>query len=238
MLIQVYIDTPNLPELNAQQLHKLRLLSLLTLCKNVSNLRYQPLQAALGLSSARRLEDLVIGATNTGLITAKLSPSMSIIFVSSVSSLRDLSHGSVTRMVEDVSAWDARCNRVLADIDQHIQEARRRAAERRKAEEAMQKAVERVAQGGEKAGGKRAAADHALAGLGGAGPLGENGNAGGGSPGDDCMDIDDAVAGIGGGAGDMAFRERAHDLGGFSSLPSGAPRKNARVSKTGGLFRR
>ena len=213
--------TPHLPELNPQQQNKLRLLSLLTLCRNVSNLRYKPLQAALGLSSDRALEDLVISATNVGLVTAKLSPSASTVYVSSVASLRDVPPGSAKRVLEQVHRWDVRCNTVLTNIDKEIGEIRRRAVERRKAEDAMQKAIERTVQGSEKMVGKRGASGDAF--------LSQGFD---GDDVDDRMDVDDGGFWSGGGEGDADARG---DL--FQPPPTATPRKNARA-RTGGVSRR
>lgn len=216
-----YHETPHLPELDHQQQNKLRLLSLVTLCRNVSNLRYKPLQAALGVSSDRALEDLVISATNIGLVTAKLSPSASTVYVSSVSSLRDVPPGSAERILDQVHRWDVRCNTVLTDIDKQVREVRRRAVERRKAEEAMQKAMERIVQGSEKMVGKRGASGDAVQSQGfDADDV------------DDRMDIDDGGFWIGGGEGDADSRGDV-----FQPPTTATPRKNARA-RTGGVSRR
>ena len=140
---EIDVATPNLPPLNDAQSYKLRLLSLLSLCKDASRLTYGHLQNALSLPTRRALEDVVIGASNAGLITAKLSPSISVAHVSSISALRDLRPGSVTHMLASFSAWDARCAAVLDQMDGQVLAIRQRAVARVKDQEAIQSAAER-----------------------------------------------------------------------------------------------
>ena len=209
--------TPNLPALNEQQKQKLRLLSLLSLCTDPSALTYAHLQSALGLPTARSLEDLIIGATYAGLITAKLSPSTSRVHISFISPLRDLAPASVLSMLEALVDWDARCTSVLDELMAQTKETRRKAGERRAQAEEMHKALERAAQQSIERGtttGKRAAAD-------GEGLRGddyeENGGSGGGGLGlDDTMEIDDVD-------GDWPAAKSSWGQGGSGS------RKNARA---------
>ncbi|UKZ75909.1 COP9 signalosome complex subunit 7a [Trichoderma virens FT-333] len=79
-----YNATPNLPALNDTQTLKLRQLSLLSLASDRSSLSYDALQNALGLSSVREVEDLVITAIYAGLLHATLDPARQAIQVSSI----------------------------------------------------------------------------------------------------------------------------------------------------------
>ncbi|KAI9885621.1 MAG: histone acetyltransferase [Watsoniomyces obsoletus] len=223
---QEYHATPNLPPLNEQQHYKLRMLSLLTLCRDPANLTYTNLQSALALSTARALEDVVIGANNAGLITARLSPSTSLVHVSSIAPLRDLRPGAVGNLLDALTAWDVRCGSVLREIDVQVKELRRKAVTRRKEEEEYQKMLEKNSShqsgGADKLGGgsKRAAAD----GVGSSQDDGDEAMV----MGEDMMDLDDSW---------VATAMSMGQADGPADARAGQPRKNARA-KTGGLGRR
>lgn len=125
-----YTSTTNLPPLNEQQTLKLRQLSLLTLAKDPHNLSYASLQAALGLSDARAVEELVISAIYADLISAQLDPRNQTVLVSSVSPLRDLAPGSIPSMLANLQAWSSRCTSTLADLEAQIQAIKDTAASR------------------------------------------------------------------------------------------------------------
>lgn len=109
---------------------KLRQLSLLTLARDRANLSYDALQAALGLSSARQLEDLVITAVYQGLLHATLDPARQAVQVTRVAPLRDLKPGSIPGMTAALNAWSDRCTTALADLEAQIKGIRYAAAVR------------------------------------------------------------------------------------------------------------
>ncbi|KAL2054221.1 hypothetical protein ABVK25_005362 [Lepraria finkii] len=144
-----YTSNPNLPKLSETQQTKLRQLSLLTLCTNPSNLTYVHLLEALDLPTPRALEDLVISSIYAGLLTAKLDILSQRVDVSSVASLRDLKPGSIPTMVSTLEDWDSRCVSVLADLEEHAREVRRKAQEQRRRETEHEKAVAKAMGEGE-----------------------------------------------------------------------------------------
>ncbi|KAI5202616.1 hypothetical protein E4T39_04703 [Aureobasidium subglaciale] len=129
----------SLPPLSPTQEHKLRLLTLLTLAAQTTNntpLTYSNLQAALSLPSPLALERLVTDAIYADLLTATLNPAQSIVAISSIAALRDLSPGSVTSMMASLDAWSNRCDDVLKSLEMQMKMVQE-AAERRSREEAM-----------------------------------------------------------------------------------------------------
>jgi COP9 signalosome complex subunit 7 len=117
--------------LNETQLHKLRLLSLLPLATTSTSLTYPTLLSALALPKApegtRALEDLVISAIYSGLLTAKLDTRAQIVEISSISpSSRDVPPGGVQGMEDALSAWSGRCEGVLGDLERQIKEIKER----------------------------------------------------------------------------------------------------------------
>ena len=129
-----YTGTPNLPPLNDAQALKLRQLSLMTLAKDGS-LSYAALMEALGLQTSRALEDLVVSSIYANLVKATLDPKSQLVQVDSVAALRDVAPGSIPGLLSSLSAWAARCDSTLADLERQIDEVRdaaaRRAAARR-----------------------------------------------------------------------------------------------------------
>ncbi|KAI9835440.1 MAG: hypothetical protein M1819_002358 [Sarea resinae] len=228
-----YTSNHTLPELNAAQAHKLRQLSLLTLALSPSTLTYTHLQRALGLPTARSLEDLVISAIYAGLLDAKLDTQAGAVEIASVAPLRDLPPHSVPGMVAVLADWDARCAGVLAEIEAQVAAVRRVAGERRKREKGLEALVERgVNAGGGGAGGgasaregeaggksgKRAAAEEGgeeRRGFFGGGSGGGGGVSGGGADGDDDeMDVEDGATAWGAGSGTRTAKRGGGRFGG------------------------
>lgn len=139
---QSYHETPNLPALSLAQTQKLRQLSLLTLAQDRSNLSYDALQKALGLSSARQLEDLVITVIYAGLLHATLDPARQAVQVNSVAPLRDLAPGSIQNMIVALNNWSDKCTSTLGDLEAQIRNIRAAAATREKEKRAAEHKVQ------------------------------------------------------------------------------------------------
>ncbi|KAH6608955.1 hypothetical protein Trco_002301 [Trichoderma cornu-damae] len=137
-----YHETPNLPALNDAQILKLRQLSLLSLASDRSSLSYDALQKALGLSSAREVEDLVITAIFAGLLHATLDPARQAIQVLSIAPLRDLAPGTIPDMISALQNWAGRCQSALGDLEQQIQSIREAAAARENEKRASDKKLQ------------------------------------------------------------------------------------------------
>ncbi|KAL9063681.1 MAG: hypothetical protein Q9157_008132 [Trypethelium eluteriae] len=155
---QDYLNAQStLPPLNEQQTHKLRLLTLLTLLTNSTTtsstngtttnepLTYSHLQTTLSLASPRALEDLLISAIYSSLLTGSLSPATSTADITSVAALRDLAPGSIPRMASSLDVWQARCDAELQSLEAQIQgireRSRREARRRRVAAEGFERAM-------------------------------------------------------------------------------------------------
>lgn len=135
-----------LPPLSDAQTQKLKLLSLLPLSASpTTQLTYDHLRTTLDIATTRALEDLLITAIYSHLITGSLDPAAARVTVTSVAPLRDLAPGSVPALVAELGAWAARCDDTLAELDAEIAAVKKRAAERearRRKEEALRQRVE------------------------------------------------------------------------------------------------
>lgn len=141
-----YNATPDLPALNDTQTLKLRQLSLLSLASDRSSLSYDALQKALGLSSAREVEDLVVTAIYAGLLHATLDPARQAIQVASIAPLRDLAPGTIPDMISALQNWASRCQSTLGDLEDQIKNIREAAATREKEKRASDKKLQALVQ--------------------------------------------------------------------------------------------
>ncbi|KAJ5504146.1 hypothetical protein N7463_007020 [Penicillium fimorum] len=157
---QEYQATPNLPELNAEQTLKLRLLSLLTLSTTIKPLTYSALMTALSTPTKAELESLVTTAIYASLITARLSPASNppSVNVTAVAPLRDVQPQSLPKMIANLSEWESRCGEVVSDLEAEIarikSDAAKRASRAQAHSEALEEAVKRKQSAGKK-GGRR-----------------------------------------------------------------------------------
>ncbi|KAK7631119.1 COP9 signalosome subunit 7 [Phyllosticta citricarpa] len=136
-----------LPALSDAQTTKLKLLSLLPLSADPTNLSYATLQSRLDLPTPRALEDLLITAIYAHLITATLDPASSRVSITSVAPLRDLSPASAGALVAELGAWGRRCDDTLASLEAEMAAVRKRALDRelrRRRTEAVRAAVEKA----------------------------------------------------------------------------------------------
>ncbi|KAL7793258.1 hypothetical protein V8C37DRAFT_108978 [Trichoderma ceciliae] len=152
-----YHATVDLPALNDTQSLKLRQLSLLSLASDRSSLSYDALQKALGLSSAREVEDLVITAIYAGLLHATLDPARQAIQVSSVAPLRDLAPGTIPDMIDALQNWAGRCQSTLGGLEEQIKSIRdaatTRETEKRASDKKLQALVDSVSETDKSGGG-------------------------------------------------------------------------------------
>ncbi|KAJ6089636.1 hypothetical protein N7467_004852 [Penicillium canescens] len=173
--LQDYQATPDLPELNAEQTTKLRLLSLLSLSTTMKPLTYTSLKTALSCASTTDLESLITTAIYASLITARLSPASKppSVNVTAVSPLRDVQPTSLPKMISILTEWESRCGDVVSDLEAEIArvktDAAKRAHKKYTYDQRLEKAVERRQNGasGEGGGGRRGNRARFGAGLGG-----------------------------------------------------------------------
>jgi COP9 signalosome complex subunit 7 len=112
--------TANLPKLSPQQEKKLRLLSLLPIARQQSNLTYSSLQSALSLDDPQALESLITTAIYSSLITGTIDPAHKVINITSVAPLRDLAPGSVPALVASLVHWSQQCSSTLSELQKEI----------------------------------------------------------------------------------------------------------------------
>ncbi|KAL6877046.1 hypothetical protein J3F83DRAFT_434968 [Trichoderma novae-zelandiae] len=199
-----YNATADLPALNDTQTLKLRQLSLISLASDRSSLSYDALQKALGLGSAREVEDLVITAVYAGLLHATLDPARQTVQVTSVAPLRDLAPGTIPDMVSALQNWAGRCRSTYGDLEVQMSSIRAaaiaRETEKRASENLFQGVIDSLGDQDKGAGGmlsafqrdnltRRALSKRAMAESLGTGTLAES------------MELDDASA-----ADDLAKR--------------------------------
>ncbi|KAL1585061.1 hypothetical protein WHR41_06189 [Cladosporium halotolerans] len=157
---ETYHSTPNLPPLSDAQARKLRLLSLLTIAAEKPspapqhNLSYPSLIARLSLSSPLELEQLVTTAIYENLLSASLNPSAQTVVITSVAPLRDLAPGSAATLLNELGAWSARCDSVLAELQAEIDGVQAKAVKRAVREAKVAKQVKGATEGAEKREGK------------------------------------------------------------------------------------
>lgn len=136
--------------MNDTQTLKLRQLSLLSLASDRSSLSYDALQRALGLSSPREVEDLVITAIYAGLLHATLDPARQAVSVTSVAPLRDLAPGTIPDMIGALQNWAGRSQSTLGDLEEQIKSFRDAATvrerEKRASDKKLQSLVESVSE--------------------------------------------------------------------------------------------
>jgi len=126
---------------------------------------------ALELPTPRALEELITTAIYSGLITATLNPAHSLVSVTSISPLRDLSPGSLPSLQNTLQSWSQRCDFALADLEAQVAKVKKEALDREKLRRKKERALEAAMQANdEKNNGKRT-----VTGMGG----------------DDAMEIDD-----------------------------------------------
>ena len=108
-----------LPELNPQQLKKLKQLSLVELASKTRHLPYSVLQEALDIPDVRVLEDAIIDSISANLLTAKLDQSSRCIEVKDVIG-RDVRHGDLDGMIATLGAWADRSLAAINELDTMI----------------------------------------------------------------------------------------------------------------------
>jgi len=138
-----YIDykskQSSLPKLNEVQLTKLKQLSIVSLANETRILPYARLLSALDLPSVRALEDLIIDAMYSGIVSGKLDQKFSQFEVHSTMG-RDLRPGQLEELLGALTDWSNRTKEVLATIDVTISHADVHAAQKAEKQKEWEKA--------------------------------------------------------------------------------------------------
>lgn len=109
-------DTPSLTEAMTR---KLRLLTVVSLAEKSKVLPYSLLQAELGISTVRELEDLVIEGISAGVVLGKLDQKNSYFEVDFVIG-RDIRKTDIGNIVGVLSAWCDNCDTMLTNIEVQV----------------------------------------------------------------------------------------------------------------------
>lgn len=109
------------PSLSKEQLAKLRILSLVSVAAGRSCLPYSDLMFALGMTATRELEEFVLEAGYSGLVTVRLDQRAERVLVLSVVGRDvDTDGGNIETMKNTLQVWRANCQRLLKAIDGQI----------------------------------------------------------------------------------------------------------------------
>lgn len=109
-----------LPELGSAQLRKLQLLTVVSLATKDKHIRFADLQAALDVSSARELEDLIIEAVYQNLIVGKMDQENRCLIVESCA-CRDCRDQDIDFIMETLGAWHESAQQMLRALGGMVQ---------------------------------------------------------------------------------------------------------------------
>jgi COP9 signalosome complex subunit 7 len=122
---QYYLNHKHqLPELNEQQLRKLRVLTIVSMASlNTKQISYNDIIRALHMQSlpVRDMEDLVIESIYAGLLHAKLDQRRRIVEVK-FAVARDVNHSDIANMIETTGRWLQRTRAIKETLLRKIQE--------------------------------------------------------------------------------------------------------------------
>jgi len=110
-----YTATANLPELTAEMMLKLRLLTVVQMGTETKRLPYASLIAATQCASLRDLEDIVIEGICRKLFGGKLDQKLKQVKLTFVVG-RDLKTGDLDYMITVMDNWCSNCEGLLADM--------------------------------------------------------------------------------------------------------------------------
>lgn len=109
-----------LPELGAAQLRKLQLLTIVSLATKDKCIKFSDLQAALDVSSARELEDLIIECVYQNLIVGKMDQEGRCLIVESCA-CRDVREQDIDYIIAALGSWQESAQTMLQSLDNVVQ---------------------------------------------------------------------------------------------------------------------
>jgi len=109
-------DRSNYLELTPTQMHKLRQLTLVTLCEQNNSVSYATLQHELDITDTRQLEELLIETTYLGLIQGKIDQRGSLFLVTARVSGRDVRPEDIDEMIQKLTVWREKCRSVCGTV--------------------------------------------------------------------------------------------------------------------------
>ncbi|KAJ2712351.1 COP9 signalosome complex subunit 7b [Coemansia spiralis] len=110
------------PQLSAQQLSKLKCLTLVSLASETKVLDYDDLVRELDCASEQEMEDLVVEAIYKGLVSAKLDQTRRVVEIDFVLG-RDVRLEDLPSMHARLDEWSDACQSALAETARHIEVA-------------------------------------------------------------------------------------------------------------------
>lgn len=111
------------PELNAEQLGKLRVLTVVSMASNAKSIRYSDMMRATGVKTVEDAEDLATESIRQGLVRGKHNPREGV-FVVDFTEGRDISQEDLVAMEAKMGAWIAASERALQMIKKNAAQAR------------------------------------------------------------------------------------------------------------------
>jgi len=112
-------ESQNLPEVTSQMIHKLRMLSVVSLAETQKLIPYTTLQTELGLESIREVEDMIIEGISSGIVTGKLDQKNSYFEVDFVIG-RDIQPADFSGIIGVLSGWCDTCDSMLTSVEGQI----------------------------------------------------------------------------------------------------------------------
>lgn len=132
-----------LPALSAAQRRKLQLLTIVSLATKEKLIKFSDLQAALDVSSARELEDLIIDAAYQNLIVGKMDQVSRCLAVESCA-CRDCRDQDVDFILETLGAWHESAQKMQQALENMVQFSNDSSEQRRTAQEDLEKHIRAV----------------------------------------------------------------------------------------------
>ena len=108
----------SLPALTEAQAHKLRLLSVVSLCREHRELNYDVVASEIGAETTRELEDVLIDAMYLGLVSGKMDQRMRIFKVARAAS-RDVRLSDVATLTTHLQKWAETASNLAAALDRN-----------------------------------------------------------------------------------------------------------------------
>lgn len=117
-----YQAADGLPELNEQQLRKLRQVTIVSRAASTNTLRYKDLMGGLGVENVRELEDMIIDCIEAGLLFGRLDQ-RELVFEVEHAIGRDIGPNDVREMIDALSTWLGASQGVLRTLERKIEAA-------------------------------------------------------------------------------------------------------------------
>lgn len=118
-----YTATRGLPALKPNMLHKLRMLSVVSLARQQRVVPYTLLQSMLQMDNVRAMEDLVFDTIYSGLLQGRLDQKAGLLRTQSALA-RDVRLSEVPAMLDTLTRWHAVIQQAQADLASGVQRER------------------------------------------------------------------------------------------------------------------